>query len=122
MKSSKVILISQIVILSVILIGCSEDDDGVFNSGKQVTYSVSGSPGGFSITYEINGNTEQQTIDGTSWNESFTGSSGDFVYVSAQADNENASVTAEIEIDGDNLKSASSHGDYVIATASGTIP
>lgn len=88
-----------------------------------VKYEVTCSPSGFDITYEnSSGNTEQKTISSGSWTTSFTGQQGDFVYISAQADNENATVAAKIYYQGEVIEQASSSGDYVIATASGSLP
>lgn len=88
-----------------------------------VRYEVTCSPSGFDITYEnSSGNTEQKTVSSGSWSISFTGNQGDFVYISAQAGNENTSITAKIYYQGEIIEQASSSGDYVIATASGSLP
>lgn len=117
MKNIILILVVNILLL-ISFTGCED----TFNDEVEVLYTVSGTPSGFSITYDKNGNTEQKTTTQSRWTKSFTGTSGDFVYVSAQAQNESANVTVKITIDGSQLKTATSQGDYVIATASGTIP
>mgnify|MGYP003384192917 CR=1 FL=1 len=86
-------------------------------------YEVTCSPSSFDITYQnSSGNTEQTTISSGSWSTSFTGNQGDFVYISAQADNENTLITVKIYYQGNIIEQTSSSGDYVIATASGSLP
>lgn len=90
---------------------------------RTVKYEVKCSPNGFDITYtNSSGNTEQKDISEGSWEISFQGESGDFVYISAQADNENANISVKIYYQGSIIEQASSSGDYVIATASGLLP
>jgi hypothetical protein len=114
----QVLKLFLIFFLAIIFNSCEE----IFNEGK-VTYEVTCYPSDFSITYEnSSGNTEQQTIRSSNWSTSFTAKSGDFVYISAQAENENADVHVSIKYKGDIIEQASSSGDYVIATASGSIP
>lgn len=103
--------------LIVVLTACEKE------GSNTVQYVVNCSPSGFDITYtNSSGNTEKKTISSTSWSTSFEGTSGDFVYISAQANNENATVTTEIYYGGEKIETATSTGDYVIATASGSIP
>lgn len=76
-----------------------------------------------SITISGEGeSTEQYSINSSSlpWRKAFTAESGDFVYVSAQVQDYASWVNVKIEVDGDEYDSASSQGDFVIATASGT--
>jgi hypothetical protein len=88
-----------------------------------VRYEVSCSPRGFNITYQNgSGNTEQQNIYSSSWTTSFTGETGDFVYISAQADSEGATVTTKIYFNGVLIEHATSSGDFVIANSSGSVP
>lgn len=75
------------------------------------------------ITYENkDGGTEQKSSVSSSWSYSFTGESGQFVYISAQNNNQSGSVTVKIIRDGSAFKEATSSGAYVIATASGSLP
>ena len=88
-----------------------------------VKYEVTCSPSGFDITYEnSSGNTEQKDISSGNWSTTFTSSSGAFVYISAQAGHENATITSKIYYEGELIETATSSGDYVIATASGSLP
>ncbi|MEA3317371.1 MAG: hypothetical protein U9R54_05395 [Bacteroidota bacterium] len=113
------LLIGTVLLLG-IFFSCEKDE---LSTSGTVKYEVTCSPSGFDITYEnSSGNTEQKTITSGSWATSFTGNQGDFVYVSAQADNENANITAKIYYKGDIIEQASSSGAYVIATASGSLP
>lgn len=104
--------------ITTILFSCKKEE-----SSGTVKYEVTCSPGGFNITYENSGgNTEQKTISSGSWSTSFVGQRGDFVYISAQADNENATLNTKIYYQGKIIEQAGSSGDYVISTASGTLP
>ncbi|MGR3220099.1 MAG: hypothetical protein ACUZ8H_09835, partial [Candidatus Anammoxibacter sp.] len=58
---------------------------------------------------------------GNSWIYSFTGSKGDFVYLSAQNNNISGSVAVTISIGNTTYKTSTSNGAYVIATASGSL-
>lgn len=106
-----------------LLAGCSEDPEIVGPTSGTIKYEVVCTPDGFDITYEnSSGNTEQKTIATGSWETSFTQDSGEFVYISAQAANENADVTVKIYYNGKVIEEASSSGDFIIATASGSVP
>jgi hypothetical protein len=114
----KYLLFVTVLFLGIILSSCEKE-----GLSGTVKYEVTCSPSGFYITYEnSSGNTEQKTISSGSWTTTFTGNQGYFVYISAQADNENANITAKIYYQGDIIEQASSSGDYVIATASGSLP
>ena len=112
------LLLVLIIFIGTIFSSCEKEE----LSGT-VKYEVTSSPNGFDITYQnSSGNTEQATITSGSWTISFTGNQGDFVYISAQADNENANISAKIYYQGEILEQANSSGSYVIATASGSLP
>lgn len=117
MKKNSLTLIC-IVFIGAIITSCEKE-----NLSGIVKYEVTCSPSGFDITYEnSSGNTEQKTISSGSWSTTFTGQQSDFVYISAQADNKNATVTAKIYYQDKVIEQATSSGDYVIATASGSLP
>lgn len=117
------LFIILIVFVGLISSCTKEDDLGSSSSSGTVKYEVTCSPSGFDITYEnSSGNTEQKDISSGSWSTTFTGYSGDFVYISAQAGNENATITTKIYYKGKVIENATSSGDYVIATASGSLP
>ncbi|MGR3218814.1 MAG: hypothetical protein ACUZ8H_03220 [Candidatus Anammoxibacter sp.] len=87
-----------------------------------VQYVIGGSSGLYDITYEnSNGGTSQESNVGNSWFYSFSGGSGDFVYISAQNQNSSGSVTVTIKKGGTIYKTSTSSGAYVIATASGSL-
>jgi len=110
------------LILIILFAGSFNSCEDLFENGK-VTYEVTCYPSNFSITYEnSSGNTEQQSVSSNSWSTSFSAQSGDFVYISAQAENENADIYVSIKYKGNIIEESSSSGDYVIATASGAIP
>ena len=94
-------------------------------TGK-VEYEVSSSHSGF-VTYgDGNGNGIQDDIDTGYWTYSFTGTSGDYVHISVSANNENASVMANIYYKGNLIETATSNtpdlfSSYVTATASGIL-
>jgi len=96
----------------------------LFNSYSQnkVVYSVTSNTSGFNVTYtNSGGNTEQKDVSSKLWNYSFNSVVGSFVYISAQAQNKNSNISAKIEYKGAIIEESNSIGDYVIASASGTL-
>lgn len=77
-----------------------------------------------SITYQAGeGEREQRNNVSLPWR--FTRedvASRDFLYVQAQIDDGNGEITCEILVDGEIYRTASSNGEYVIATCSGSAP
>jgi hypothetical protein len=73
------------------------------------------------LTYENEGgNGEQRSNVRTPWQVSYRMQDGDFVYVSAQLQAYGI-VTCEILVDGAVVETATSSGQYVIATCSGSV-
>ena len=92
---------------------------------KQVKYKVTctATPNLVDITIENeDGGTSQFADVATPWAYEFESTKDAFVYVSAQNQQNNGSVTVTIYINGDVFKTSTSTGAYVIATASGSIP
>jgi hypothetical protein len=91
------------------------------SSTYHVTYSVTGTAHGASVTYEnAQGGTEQGTY-ALPWTISFTMKYGDFAYISAQNYWNKGSVTCTILLDGKTWKTSTSEGAYVIADCSGLV-
>ena len=118
----------KIFILLIILffIGCGGEDESLFDSSYDdspsyyaIKYEVTGTASTVDITYENrDGGTSQISDRYLPWEYTFTGKSGDFVYVSAQNQGSSGTVTVTI-YDGDRiLDTSTSSGAYVIATAS----
>jgi hypothetical protein len=85
-----------------------------------VTYSVSGTTSSASLTYSNSqGGTVQQTVS-LPWSVKYDMKARDFLYISAQNQNDTGSVTTEIRINGYIYRTTTSNGAYVIATASGS--
>jgi hypothetical protein len=85
-------------------------------------YTVTGTASTVNITISgKNESTEQFSNVLLPWEYSFTGYDGDFVYVSAQNNGSTGTVTVKIFRSGNEMKTATSSGAYVIATASGSI-
>jgi hypothetical protein len=133
-----------IVLLLVVVVGCSKDTDKAGHRQRAVQnksnvlecyYEVATSDyTRVSVTYEKKGSTQQQDIycgdvedrfesAVDRWqSEKFTVARGDFVYISAQRSWEGSgSVTVSIYLNGVQAKSATSSGEYVIASTSGRI-
>lgn len=88
----------------------------------QVKYEITGNPKkeSASLTYENEtGNTEQKDVT-MPWTEEFTASKGDFLYLSAQLDG-NGSITCKIYLNGIVWQEATSQGEFVIASCSGSV-
>jgi len=93
----------------------------VYSQGT-VEYKVSSSTSGFSVTYtNKGGNTEQKKISSKDWSTTFEGTPGAFVSISAQAEQENSTISVKILYQGKVIEEANSSGDYVIASASGSL-
>lgn len=82
-------------------------------------YKVTGtSAQGFDVTYQNKTQgTEQKSNVTSGWTYSLDAKSGDFLYISAQANSQNATVTVQIYHGPTLLKESKSSGNYVIATA-----
>jgi hypothetical protein len=87
-----------------------------------VRYRIGGTASEADITIEnASGGTEQKTVD-VPWSETFEAELGQFVYVSAQSqDDADRTINCEIQVNGTVLESAESRGQYVIASCSGSV-
>jgi hypothetical protein len=101
---------------------------GCFNSSpppaRTVEYQVTGqSVRRANLTYENGqGGTEQSTVE-LPWSRTLTLTGGQWVYLSATSDTENAgSITVRILVDGREWKSSQGEGAFCSATASGNVP
>ena len=100
------------------LFGPEEPEDVIYN-GK---YQVTGTANTVFVTYENqSGGISQESDVSIPWSYSFQKKEGEFVYISAQNEGANGSVTVTIYRDGYVFKTSTSEGAYVIATASGTL-
>lgn len=92
------------------------------SNSVSVRYKVSGTAETVDITYEnASGGTSQLSEVELPWSITFEANIGDFVYLSAQNQGDEGSVTVTIYKNGDVFKQSTSEGAYVIATASGTL-
>ena len=92
-------------------------------SSANFVYEVNCTPGGFSVTYSNNdGGTEQYDAQGTTWKKTVRQKpDNNNANIIAQAKNEKATITVNIYFNGNLFKTASSSGDFVNASANGTI-
>ena len=90
-----------------------------------VTYRVTTNFNGADLTYRnATGDTEQiqDAVTNPVWEKTFTGTPGQFVYISGQRTSRLVgTIRCEILVDGVVVKEAESRGEYVIATCSGQI-
>ena len=109
------------VCVAILFVNCGDNQllgPTVYN----VEYKVTGSASTVSLTYtNSNGGASQESDVSVPWSYSFKGSPDDFVYISAQNQGDNGSVTVTIYKNGSSFKTSTSNGAYVIATASGSI-
>ena len=113
-------VIPAILVLFIMACGGSSSSSAPQGSHVNVTYEVSGTAKGASVTY-INetGNTQQEDVQ-LPWKETFRVERGEFVYVSAQSrDDGGRSISCTISGDGEVLEEATSNGRFVIAQCSG---
>jgi hypothetical protein len=111
------------LILLLLFVSCKDDTAAPENKAKTVKYTLGGSANDYSITYASQGEgTEQIDPVSNTWTYSFTAQPGDFLYISAQNNKASGSVSVYIYVSGKVEKSATSTGEYVIATASMSCP
>jgi hypothetical protein len=99
------------------------------SSAYDVEYRVLGNSYSADVTYEnAGGNTEQKELNQSTpfnrspWTLALPNmEAGDFVYISAQTNHRGATIGCEIRVNGAVVESATSEGDYVIATCSGSV-
>jgi hypothetical protein len=97
--------------------GCGSSADSV----DSVTYRVDGTATSVAITYSNSSEGTSQITTNTPWSYSFEKpTAGQFLYVSAQNQNETGTVHVSITRNGTLFKEATSSGAFVIATATGT--
>ncbi len=112
-----IVLIELAVIIGVCLSAGNE-----LSKDHDVKYEVTGSAQSVDITYQNeDGGTSQVSDASVPWSYTFTGETLNFVYVSAQNNGETGTVTVTIYKDGEQFKSSTSSGAYVIASASGSL-
>jgi len=89
------------------------------DKGK-VRYIVKGKPGTFNVTYQCGEKTHQFDEVKSGWKYSFDPCKSGYYYISAQANQKNASVTVRVYCKGKLIQEVINSGDYAIALASGT--
>ncbi len=112
-------IVGSITIICICLVIFS----GIFTpttpNNYRVTYKITGSASRASITYENEqGGTEQGVVK-IPWERSLTAKKLQFLYISAQNEDEFGSITCEIWVDGIKWRESTSSGAYVISTCSG---
>ena len=131
---NKNLIIFGVVVLLIIvgLSGCTEQQSTYRKNDIDIpkipksyiaTYKVTGMADSVSLTYTNHrGGTNQLSTAYLPWERTYYSmKEGDFVYISAQINGECCSVTAEIYLNGELVKTSTSHGAYAIATSSGII-
>ncbi len=90
---------------------------------KSAVYAVRGTCSTASLTYQNEmGAANQQQGKDVPWSLHFAARTGDFLYVSAQCeDDSDETIEAEVSVDGETVESSSSSGRFVIASASGVV-
>jgi hypothetical protein len=89
-------------------------------SNSQYKYEVSGTSGNYSVTIQnTDDNTQQWSSVSNGWYYSWSQTGTRWLYLSAQNNTANGSVTVKIYKDGQVVASNTSYGAYSIATVSG---
>lgn len=116
-------LIAAAVIACVGLAGCGGDNESPSAptpASVSVRYKVD-APYSASVTYTLSpGSTSQQSQAITPWERTFTATTGQFLYLSAQNDSSSGCVYVDIYVNGRLSQTSHSCGAYVIATVSGS--
>jgi hypothetical protein len=109
------------VIVAILFMGCGSGGDSDEGKTTRVQYKVTGSASSVDLTFEnVNGGISQYSDISLPWAYNFEITKGHntFLYISAQNNGETGTVIAEIYLDGNLVKTSTSSGAYVIATAS----
>lgn len=89
-------------------------------SNSQYKYEVTGTSGNYSVTIQnTDDNTQQWSSVSNGWYYSWTQTGTRWLYLSAQNNTANGSVTVKIYKDGQVVATNTSYGAYSIATVSG---
>lgn len=100
----------------------SDDYLSFYQYDYLVQYKISGTASAVDVTLNnSNGGTSQYSNVSLPVTYDFKSFSDDFVYISAQNQDDSGSVIVEIYYKGERIERSSSSGAYVIATASGSI-
>jgi len=83
-----------------------------------ITYRVSGTARRAAMTYQTGPGSTQQTESTLPWSSNLQAHPRDFLYISAQNQDDSGCVEVRIQRGSETLKQAQSCGAYVIATAS----
>ena len=90
---------------------------------KLVKLRVTGTATSYDITFKKSGDEKATQVDlsGKKWKHTFSAKPGDYVYLSAQANQKDRTVNIEIVYDHKTYRSMSSSGNYAVATAGGIL-
>ena len=124
-----VIILGGLIALGAISQAIDDDDSGGSSIAVgdasdtyTVVYRVDGDSNQADITYEnSSGDTGQDIGAALPWTETFTVEEGSFVYLSAQRGGAPGDIICTIELDGVEVESNTSTGEFSICTASGTV-
>lgn len=117
-----------IIILAALLVACSGTPEPApaprFVSTPQdvyVIYEVTGFASSVSLTYENeSGNTEQRTSARLPYRKTMYVEPGAFLYLSAQNNTGSGTLECKIIVNGQVVETATSSGEFAIATCSGS--
>ena len=113
MKILKKLVFVFILFSTTIFVGCKKDN--------VYSYQVSGTANNYDVTIEASpSGTAQYSNVVSGWKYTWTQSGQRFLYVSAQNNNDNGTVTVSIIKNSKVIATNTSSGAYVIATVDGT--
>jgi hypothetical protein len=101
---------------------CSCGKNQLFGpTAYEIEYRVTGTASRVDVTYtNRDGGTSQESSRTVPWSHEFECGHDNFLYISAQNNGSSGSVTVTIYKNGTAIKTSTSSGAYVIATASAT--
>ena len=112
-------LVIPVLLIAVVLSGCSCEPDTPKYDGAEVIYEVKGTAMAASITMTNNtGGTEQISRVYLPWSIYYDEFHTDFLYISAQNKMDVGTITTNIYYNGVLVKSSTSKGSHVISTSS----
>ena len=108
-----IIVAALLCLVSLFMSGCDTSFSSV------VEYKITGTASKVDVTLiNATGGTEQYSDVSVPHTYTFNNYTHWFLYISAQNQGESGSVTVTIYVDGENVKTSTSNGAYVIASAS----
>ncbi len=92
-----------------------------YKNKDKIKYIVKGNSGTFNVTFTCGQHTIQEPEVRSGWKHSYSCLSSEYYYLSAQANDKDASVNVKVYKKGRLINEDSQEGDYAVAVSSGRV-